>query len=472
MSASALEYLQVTILSARYAPCAGGKESSFVPNPEIHTRDVTPFVKALLLAQKEREEQTTDPTRSDAAAASSDDGMNTDTTNSDAIPIPAICNGLRRTRIHLLDAHSSMNCLFGDPYPGTSKRLYIVYRIGDTELSSSFAEHEPVHLMLRRLPVMPPAIPSATSPPATRHSPLSHQRKRPCTPSSTATSFPAEIIVPLLLPFLEWPERVHCRMVGRVWCDVIQRHGVAVTIDGPLHVRLLRGLLAHSWTSLLNLYLTGTSCTTITHDDLAAAIPHWRQLRSLDVSRCTRLTDATLRLLAASPTRHTLRVLYMKGVTQVTDAGLIAIAEGCQQLRVLDVSLLTQVTDVGMAAVGQHLTQLRALFLRDNFRLREWTLPPTAVVEQFTLWGCIGLRQLPLMMQMSAHATVGDRRLVSLNLWGCHALTDETAEALQGLDRLRSLVVTECHRLTDSFVVRTQVDFMRLTLTRYIIAPS
>jgi hypothetical protein len=63
-AATEAEQLTVTIVSARYAPCEGQRlprTGELVPpggqhNPVPYTRDVTPFVRALLIAQKRRED--------------------------------------------------------------------------------------------------------------------------------------------------------------------------------------------------------------------------------------------------------------------------------------------------------------------------------------------------------------------------------------------------------------------------------
>ena len=43
-------------------------------------------------------------------------------------------------------------------------------------------------------------------------------------------------------------------------------------------------------------------------------------------------------------------------------------------------------------------------------------------------------------------------KLVLLNLWGCHKLTDAAASLITGLPHLNSLCVSECHGLTDQFI--------------------
>jgi Leucine Rich repeat len=209
------------------------------------------------------------------------------------------------------------------------------------------------------------------------------------------------------------------------------------------------GLLRNSHSSLQALVLSGTP--TVTPADLHPALPHLRRLRSLDLSRCAQLGDITLHLLATCTTRDTLQVLYLKGpLPLVTGVGLQDVVQACRHLQVLDISYLTQLGNDSMAAIGRYLPQLRSLFLRDNYQITNDSVAAVdhrmnQSLEQLTLWGCTGLRQLRLG---SADT------LAVVNLWGCHSLRDDAADAFRGFAALRSLNMAECHRLTDEFVVR------------------
>jgi hypothetical protein len=96
---------------------------------------------------------------------------------------------------------------------------------------------------------------------------------------------------------------------------------VAVTIDNndptfPRFTRpFLRGILAHSFSSLQSLFLSGSE--DLEQSDFHPSIPHLRKLRSLDISWCIQLDDITLRLLSQHVS-ETLEVLYIKGLRRVT----------------------------------------------------------------------------------------------------------------------------------------------------------
>jgi hypothetical protein len=293
---------------------------------------------------------------------------------------------------------------------------------------------------------------------------------------------------------------VQCRLVCRAWQSLIAEWGIAVAITdtdymtgtpplsdnvtssstttspplAPNHGwtrTVLRGLLSHSFASLQRLFLSHSP--DLKPDDLHFAIPHLRKLQTLDISRCVQFDDVTLQLLADS-VPSTLEVLYIKGLMKVSDRGVTAIAQACRRLKVLDLSYLTALTDQSMMEIGRHLTQLRAIYLRENYCVTNASIDvlteSCTSLEQLTLWGSIRLNHLRFPSPhdqptaaavpsrfgstMSSSAT-GGRRLVLLNLWGCHSLRDDAAQSLIGMTQLRTLIVSECHLLTDSFVVRS-----------------
>jgi hypothetical protein len=261
------------------------------------------------------------------------------------------------------------------------------------------------------------------------------------------------------MPFLEVRERVQCREVCRLWRHIVRDWGVAVTIDNndpsfPRFTRpFLRGILSHSYSSLQSLFLSGSE--DLQQSDLHPSIPHLRKLRSLDISRCIQLDDSTLHLLSQHVS-DTLEVLYIKGLRNVTDDGVIAIAKSCSKLKVLEVSYIP-ITDQAGIAIGEHLTNLRAVYMRDNYLLTNQSIDVITEkctrLEQLTLWGCTRLQHLSFD-QPDEFSAFTSGNLVLLNLWGCHSLKDDAAIALAGMSTtLRTLIVSECHRLTDAFVV-------------------
>lgn len=290
-----------------------------------------------------------------------------------------------------------------------------------------------------------------------------------------------EIVLPVALPFLQIQERVHCRLVSRLWRNIVRDWGVAAVIDSndpnfqqAFTRPFLRGILSNSYSSLHSLRLTDFK--EVCPEDLHPSLPHLRKLRVLDISRCTQLHDETLKLLAQHVS-STLEVLYIKGLVRVSDDGLIAVCEACTKLKVLELSHIP-ITDKSGIAIGTHLINLRALYMRDNFRLTNQSIDIITAnctkLSQLTLWGCIKLKHLyfdgsngetltttsaprgvveyPNHQGIDPHK-VSSGKLVSLSLWGCLKLGDDIASALGNMKNLRSLVVSECHRLTDQFAI-------------------
>jgi hypothetical protein len=573
--------LIVKIVSASFGPCEGrrlltGELSSDETSSIPHTRDVAPFLRALLIAQQHREAGEGDPndegeeekinTRSNdndndnSTSGGKADGKTDADPSSDSriVRMNAITGqGMKRATI-ALGGMQSMNAVFGDPCPGTSKRLHVHYLVREEDkhntddpvsraasselLYMSFAEHERVVLqrrvtlyqedsVLKRAAARAAAKKSQTQAllfdndqPEKVQAPIDKhdsnddnnddddettlmtarrmgrtqsisdfvedcildeikpsasisrlggsqawQEESPSPGGSALISSPSrkwrlrsatsEIVLPVVMPFLKVRERVQCREVCRLWRHIVRDWGVAVTIDNndpsfPGFTRpFLRGILSHSYSSLQSLFLSGSE--DLQQSDLHPSIPHLRKLRSLDISRCIHLDDSTLHLLSQHVS-DTLEVLYIKGLRNVTDDGVISIAKSCSKLKVLEVSYIP-ITDQAGIAIGEHLTNLRAIYMRDNYLLTNRSIDVITEkctrLEQLTLWGCTRLQHLSFdQPDKSSAFTSGN--LVLLNLWGCHSLKDNAAIALAGMSStLRTLIVSECHRLTDAFVV-------------------
>lgn len=338
----------------------------------------------------------------------------------------------------------------------------------------------------------------------------------------------SEITLPIILPFLTVRQRGLCQLVCSSWRDVVMEKGIAVVVDindfglfpkllenspsyngqrshyaspstanaefsirsamtdnSPLtstslfhpHCSLLRGLLTHSHYSLESLVLNDFIHLR-PNIDLHPTLPYLRKLKRIDISRIPTITDETLHLISTHIGPR-LEVLYMKGLRNVTNDGVVHLVKSCRNLRVLDVSRVHQLDDDVGKAIGTYLNKLEVLHGRDNYH---WTNVGVDVITrncrnlvQLTLWGCIRLthadfqnvgkdvsenvndstshessmRNQPII---SLQTSFPPSKLVLLNLWGCHNLTDETALLMTSLPQLRSLCVSECHKLTDQFV--------------------
>lgn len=92
------------------------------------------------------------------------------------------------------------------------------------------------------------------------------------------------------------------------------------------------------------------------------------ELRVLNMSICSRITDQCLRQIA----KHCpdLRELNIKGCYNTTDMGISYIARGCQQLRLLDISTghtkQMCLTDQSLVSIATHCKNLRQLDIQKN----------------------------------------------------------------------------------------------------------
>ncbi|KAL7443793.1 hypothetical protein ACHAXH_007366 [Discostella pseudostelligera] len=359
----------------------------------------------------------------------------------------------------------------------------------------------------------------------------------------------SEITLPIILPFLTVRQRAKCQLVCTSWKDIVLEKGIAVVVDindvglfpksstniappttasssisttypfmnitpnihssslqsssSSAHNNdhhssrsLLRGLLNHSHSSLEALVLNDFISLQPTMD-LHPALPFLRKLQRLDISRIPTITDETLRLISTYVGPR-LEVLYMKGLRQVTNDGIVYLVQSCCNLRVLDVSQVHQLDDEAGIVIGRYLTKLEVLHGKDNYKLTNRSVDLITRncrnLVQVTLWGSIRLTHIsfhddklaedggaeeasdtggesiskravttvPAMHLQAPIITPSPMKLVLLNLWGCHNLTDATAQHLTGLPFLRSLCVSECHRLTDQFVYGISKSLPRL----------
>jgi len=534
-SRSIPSYIKLKILSASYGPCEHYHEDETDETSIPSTRDCTSFVLDLLVAARKKEQGPRDrDEQHQHQHQPRERERERDELNSTVRLAPTV-DGKVQSFIYLLpgvdrqnhNSHRSssesmsvsMNAIFGDPCPGKTKRLEVRYTVtevfGDycslrTESSqppaaippteihrASFAEHETVKL--RRCLTTINTVVAVLGKMGEEGERLLPEKSSAdsesiycfhCSPSidkQLPFQLRPEIVLPIILPFLDLWERMQCRLICRSWKTVVRECGVSRSIDvnntdvmttrkstaaaaatatnnGTFNPSILRGLLAYSYSSLQSLFLSGFG--ELEKNDLHNALPHLRNLRVLDVSYCLRLDDSTLQLLARSdvPSNKTLRVLYLKGLRRMTDVGLKAICHSCHQLEVLDLSHLTNITDESASCI-QQLIFLRALFLRDNWRLTNCSFDAITTscskLEQLTLWGCVGLRRLKFdcgsdgndLGASALHTTTCISNLmVILNLWGCHDLEDDSAKELSCILNLKTLIVSECHRLTDRFV--------------------
>jgi hypothetical protein len=464
--------IPIRLISATYGPCpgrrlfngeitGGSNDATSIP----FTRDVLPVLNEFLVDDEAiSSTECADETMDGAAAGlyNSNDSNN----------IPELDRGRgtkkkqkRRKRRHrrrvafpLLES-VSMNVAFGDPCCGTTKMLTIQYSFTDestqTIATVTFREHERVVLRRSNL------IQETETTGAKRKLHFMNAASAPVDDNTLAEFWglrteTSEVVLPLLLPYLEIRRRAKCQLVCKSWRSIISDVGVAKVVDvndesfRNKSRNFLRGIIAQSYSSLCTLILNDIS--DLAKDDLHPAFPYLTKLSTLDISRCTNMDDSTL-LLVSQYLGDRLEVLYIKGLVRVTDEGLIRVCKSCQFLRVLEISMLSQITDQSGIAIGENLQMLEALYMRDNYLLTNESIDRITShckkLSLLSLWGCIRLKNLAIN-----HSEGGDisNQLLMLNLWGCHRLGDDVADAIGKMPHLRSLNVAECHKLTDLFL--------------------
>mmetsp|Transcript_27974 Transcript_27974/g.80849 ORF Transcript_27974/g.80849 Transcript_27974/m.80849 type:complete len:627 (-) Transcript_27974:62-1942(-) len=453
--------IPIRIISATYGPCPGRR----LFNGEItggsddatsfpYTRNVLPHLTKLLEAEGAEDEGGAGTPDCTASACGSNDKRRK--------RAPGHRRRRRRVEFPLMDG-VSMNVAFGDPCCGTTKVLTIKFAFTDestqTMSTVAFREHERVVLRRSNLAALAQKETETTSDTkkalVLKNSTIEDESTHAIAESWGLQPATSEIILPLLLPYLEIRRRAKCQSVCKSWRRVIGDVGVATTVDvnDPSFRNrsrtFLRGIMAQSHSSLCSLILNDIS--DLNKCDLHPALPHLAKLTSLDISRCTKMDNSTL-LLISEHLGDRLEVLYIKGLVRVSDEGLVAVCKACHRLRVLEVSTCCQITDQGGKAIGENLTMLEALYMRDNYQLTNESIDCITTrckkLSLLTLWGCIRLKNLAA----DCSDDIDGPNLVMLNLWGCHGLTDDVAAATRRLPHLRSLNVAECHNLTDAFI--------------------
>lgn len=238
----------------------------------------------------------------------------------------------------------------------------------------------------------------------------------------------------------------------------------------------------------------------LTDGSLIALSQQCTQLRSLNVSRCTRLTDRSILALAnhcgdtltsinfsecpgvsesawlslaskvphlkaaswigctdsitnpvisaLASTAHHLASLRIGLCVKVSDVGIIALAEGCSRMRWLDISKCTWVTDKGIKALANKCLDLEWLDASGidfnsevGFRFRH-ILPPSEISDD----------SVSLIVERC-------RNLRLLNLSNCARLTDSTILAIaEHCLNLKSLTISGCRRITTTSIMRLGSD--------------
>jgi F-box and leucine-rich repeat protein GRR1 len=117
------------------------------------------------------------------------------------------------------------------------------------------------------------------------------------------------------------------------------------------------------------------------------AAQEWAQLRILDLTQCTRLSDGDLHLIVTQAPRIRNLVLYKcisitnRGILalltlgkylhylhlghciEITDSSVVQLARSCTRLRYLDLASCSRITDISCLELGLHLEKLKRIGL-------------------------------------------------------------------------------------------------------------
>jgi len=223
---------------------------------------------------------------------------------------------------------------------------------------------------------------------------------------------------------------------------------------------LLSGLGAERLAGVVRLDLCGVS--TVTDDTLAviaeqcAALEHLALDRRVDVG--PQVSDTGL--IDIAERCPNLRGLSLPWCSRVTDAGLTAVAEHCPLLDALDVSFCHKLTDATLLAVldrcGEGLASLR---LEACDRITEQAVVAIAQLapglRTLSLAGCSGGATTLSVLQLAR----GCPNLVSIDLTGIAGLQDAAVWQLsRGCRWLRDLSLAWCVQVSDQSVAQVALN--------------
>ncbi|KAG7385334.1 hypothetical protein PHYPSEUDO_001636 [Phytophthora pseudosyringae] len=173
-----------------------------------------------------------------------------------------------------------------------------------------------------------------------------------------------------------------------------------------------------------------TAVLDISEEDMGVITKSNRSCTGLQLARCSRLSDATMRRIAFCCSQ--LEELDISFCTVITDLGLAAVGKYCNRLVRLKMAHCSQIRDVGVEAI-----------VRTNQRLEELSLSFSLEVELCVQLGNSALKYLATML-------VNPAKLRRLNIGGCRRIGDEgLLEILKVCSGLQKVNLRLCDRMTD-----------------------
>ena len=182
--------------------------------------------------------------------------------------------------------------------------------------------------------------------------------------------------------------------------------------------------------------------TTVTDEGVKALAEHCQQLRTLDLAETT-VTDKGVKALAKHCQQ--LHALNLKSAA-VTDEGVTALAERCQQLHTLNLKS-TAVTGEGVKALALHCRQLQTLHLSDKSVSDEGVKALAEYCQQLHTLNLSSKSVTDKQVKLLARRC---QQLRFLEILECENVTDEGVRGLaMHCNQLHTLNLWECRDVTD-----------------------
>ncbi|KAJ8382052.1 hypothetical protein SKAU_G00028300 [Synaphobranchus kaupii] len=218
-------------------------------------------------------------------------------------------------------------------------------------------------------------------------------------------------------------------------------------------------------------HISAADCRGLT-DNGMKSIGSLKNLISLNIADCVRVTDLGLRCLAEGPSGPRIYELNLSNCTRISDVSLMRIAQRCTSLTHLSLCSCDQLTDTGIEWLGA-VSSLISLDLRGTSMQDQGltALGSNSSLKKLNVSEClwitdIGIEKLCKQVRGLEHMDVSHclylsdqsikalsyhcRTLRSLRMAGCPKMTDVSVQCLIGAGKhLRELDVSGCVRLSD-----------------------
>jgi len=209
------------------------------------------------------------------------------------------------------------------------------------------------------------------------------------------------------------------------------------------------GSLLGNLKSLTELDLS--KCAKITDATVRAVADQCKSLRSLDLSECSGLTDNSGVEIAKLTG---LERLFLKECKSLTDKAFVSIAKGCPDLTHLDISSCVLIGDGALRAIGGGCKKLEILELAFCKNVTD-----ASVVKMAEKFGKsikkLGLGHCSKLTDKSV-AAIGSmcRGILALDLSVCSKITDDAiSEIAKGCHDLKELNLGICEKITDQSLI-------------------